>query len=292
MRLRAHAKLNLGLQILGRRPDGYHEIRTVLQSISLHDAVTLTPGGDGVTVQCDDPRVPEGEANICHRASRTFLERAGIDDAVTVRISKRIPAGAGLGGASADAAATLVGLSETYSDREAPEIVEQIAPQIGADVPFCLAGGTALATGIGEHTEPLERNCPLWFVIAKPPRDVGTAWAYGLADRAGAGEYSAEDDLRRGLARGDAALVAQSLGNAFWEPVATELPELRGIRERLMAIGALGTTLTGSGSAVYGLFPSANSAERAALELAAADAARIAFVTVARAVPRGVVREL
>jgi 16S rRNA (adenine1518-N6/adenine1519-N6)-dimethyltransferase len=288
-RFRAHAKLNLGLRILGRRPDGYHEIRTVLQSISLHDAIMLSVGGDAVRVLCDDPAVPQGEANTCYRAARAFLERAGIGEGVTVRIVKRIPAGAGLGGASADAAATLVGLSEAYSDRAGPDIVHELAPRIGADVPFCLAGGTALATGIGEHVASVERNCPLWFVIAKPPRDVSTAWAYALLDEAGTGEYEAEGDLLRGLARGDLELVARSLGNAFWEPVADELAELRPIRERLSAAGALGSMLTGSGSAVYGLFASAGAAERAALEVSSAD---VAFVAVAEAVERGVVREL
>jgi len=292
MRFRAHAKLNLGLQVLGRRPDGYHELRTVLQSISLHDAVSVTTGGDGVDVACDDAAVPDGEANICHRAASAFRERAGIADGVSVRIAKRIPAGSGLGGASADAAATLIALSAICGDSGAPEIPDELAPQIGADVPFCLAGGTALAMGIGERIQPLARNCALWFVVAKPPREVGTAWAYGLLDETGAGEYDAEQDLLSPLARGDVELVARSLGNAFWQPVATELPELRAIRERLLAAGALGSTLTGSGSAVYGLFASAADAERAALELTNADDAHIAFVAVARSVERGVVREL
>ncbi|MFQ5810176.1 MAG: 4-(cytidine 5'-diphospho)-2-C-methyl-D-erythritol kinase [Armatimonadota bacterium] len=292
MRFRAHAKLNLGLQVLDRRPDGYHEIRTVLQSVSLHDAVELTPGGDGVKVCCDDPAVPETEANTCHRAVIGFLERAGIDDGVTVRIVKRIPAGSGLGGASADAAATLVALSETYRDGIEPDIVDELAPQVGADVPFCLAGGTALATGIGERLEPLDRNCPLWFVIARPPREVGTAWAYALLDGVGAGQYNGEGDLVRALACGDVGLVARSLGNAFWRPVSAELPALRAIREALLAAGALGSMLTGSGSAVYGLFASANTAERAALDLSNAAGLDIAFVAVASAVERGVVREL
>ncbi|MGD8237523.1 MAG: 4-(cytidine 5'-diphospho)-2-C-methyl-D-erythritol kinase [Armatimonadota bacterium] len=292
MRFRAHAKLNLGLQVLGRRPDGYHEIRTVLQSVSLHDAIELTAGGDGVRVVCDEPAVPETEANTCHRAATAFLERAGIPDGATVRIVKRIPAGSGLGGASADAAATLIALSETYRDRVAPDIADQLAPQVGADVPFCLAGGTALATGIGEHLESLERNCPLWFVIAGPPRQVGTAWAYALLDDGGGGQYNAEGDLVRAMAGGDVELVAGSLGNAFWEPVSAQLPELRAIREGLLAAGALGSMLTGSGSAVYGLFASADAAERAALDLPDADGLDIAFVAVASAVERGVVREL
>ena len=292
MRFRAHAKLNLGLQVLGHRPDGYHEIRTVMQSISLHDAISLTAAGEGVRVECDDPAVPEGDENICHRAASAFLQRAGISDGVTVRITKRIPMAAGLGGASADAAATLVGLSETYGDCAGPDIIDELAPQIGADVPFCLAGGTALASGIGEQLEPLERNCPLWFVVAKPPREVGTAWAYALLDEVGATEYDAHADLIRGLARGDVELVARSIGNAFWKPVAGELPELRPIREGLLTAGARGSTLSGSGSAVYGLFGAAESAERAAHELSLAEDLDLAFVAVAEAVDRGVVREL
>ncbi len=292
MRLRAHAKLNLGLQVLGRRPDGYHEIRTVLQSISLHDAIVLTPGGDGVRVTCDDPTVPEGEENTCHRAATALLGRVEAEKGAAVHIVKRIPAGSGLGGASADAAGTLIGLAEMCGESAGPEVVDELAPEIGADVPFCLAGGTALATGIGEHVEPLERNCALWFVIAKPPRAVGTAWAYARLDEAGSGEYNAEDDLLRGLSRGDVELVARSLGNAFWEPIAGHLPELRDVRERLLGSGALGSMLTGSGSAVYGVFDSAGSAERAARRIADAYGTEIDFVAVASAVDRCIVREL
>ncbi|MFQ6097452.1 MAG: 4-(cytidine 5'-diphospho)-2-C-methyl-D-erythritol kinase [Armatimonadota bacterium] len=262
--LRCYAKVNLFLRVGPRRPDGYHEVRTVMQTISLHDRLTLRPRPDGAIILCDDPAVPTDERNLCARAIAAIGARIGKPVGVEVRLTKRVPMGAGLGGGSSDAAATLAGLNALLGSPLSRTALREAGAEIGADVPFFLAGGAALATGVGERLTQLPSRATLWLVLAKPQTSMDTAEAYRLVDRVGAGADGDEFAVAHGLETGDVGLIASGLGNGFWPAVSQTVPEVATLRTRLLEAGALGACLTGSGTCVFGLFESADAAERGA----------------------------
>lgn len=248
--VKAPAKVNLYLDITGRRSDGYHLLETVMQSVSLYDEVTVEYSDKGsgiITVECDHAEIPSDERNIAHKAARLFLERSGEKGAdIAIKIKKRIPHGAGMGGGSTDAAAVIAALANCI---KAPQReLYEIAEQVGADVPFCLFGGTAVCSGIGENltrTEAL-KNCA--FLVVKPDFSCPTGEAYAKYDRspiaARGGLSSFLEELRRGEFGG--------MYNVFRELYAD--PRIEHIIEELTKGGALGAALSGSGSAVFGVF--------------------------------------
>jgi 4-diphosphocytidyl-2-C-methyl-D-erythritol kinase len=218
-------------------------------------------------VRCDDPDVPSDATNLCARAAEALQKRGAPGFGVHIELSKRIPVGGGLGGGSSNAAATLRGLNLLLGSPVGEDELRAAAAEIGADVPFFLAGGAALATGIGERIERLPCAAPLWVVLTKPASSMGTAAAYRLLDEVGPGTDGDEGAVAHGLAAGDLEQVARGLGNAFWPAVSAALPELRGLRDRLLELNAVGACLTGSGSCVFGLFPDESEAIRAAAEM-------------------------
>jgi len=265
IRLRAFAKINLRLKILGKRPDGFHEIRTVYQTIALHDRleVALVRGKSGVGVECDDPAVPTGRRNLVHQACERWKRARNFRGGIRVRLGKRIPAGAGLGGASSDAAAALLGLERLTGDRlDAPRRFK-LAACLGSDVPFFLWGGRGLGVGRGEEVYPLRdlprRKCLVVF----PGFTVSTAEAYR------------EAGLRLTSARRDRSIECSGVWSLLplevWGPAENDFervvfarwPELARLKSQLIRAGAETASLTGSGSAVYALFDSARSLERA-----------------------------
>jgi 4-diphosphocytidyl-2-C-methyl-D-erythritol kinase len=179
MKLRAPAKVNLSLRILGKRPDGFHELETLMTPISLADEISIETGiGQGVRVHCDDASVPQDDSNLAAVAARQFHSHTGIRFTVTIGIRKQIPAGAGLGGGSSDAAAVLVALDSIFETHLGPAVLEQIASNIGSDVPFFIRRVPAWARGRGEHIEPTTLPGQLWLALLKPPFGVETPWAY------------------------------------------------------------------------------------------------------------------
>lgn len=255
----APAKLNISLEVFGRRPDGYHDIRSVMVPVSLYDEVTVEETPSGIVVECDDPSVPVDASNTCHRAASLFRERAGVPAGVRVRIRKGIPSQAGLGGGSSDAAATLKGLCALTGSRLPPEELLGVAARVGADVPFFTLGSAALVEGFGEALTPIPWKVPFHAVVVKP--------SFGMPTREG------YERLRRGPMeappRGrvpsfpDLAALAAAVRNDFEEAWAPARPEIARIKERLLAAGALAAGLSGSGSAVFGLFATADDAAEA-----------------------------
>jgi 4-diphosphocytidyl-2-C-methyl-D-erythritol kinase len=279
LRLLAYAKLNLTLDILCRRDDGYHDLRSIMQAIALHDVVDVVLGGDGVRVECDAPDVPSGPRNSAFRAAEAALDVAGVATGVHVRLEKRIPSGAGLAGGSSDAAAVILALRHLLPDRLTDRAALDIAARVGADVPFFLTGGTAVVSGIGEQVQPLPRRAPLHFALLKPDFGIDTRWAYDVYDRSGepqppqlVGAASAAtpppDRMVAALRDAGAAEVAAHLGNAFWPSISAARPELTALHDELLATGALGAAMTGSGSCLYGVFADGAQALRAAQALA------------------------
>jgi len=266
VRVSCPAKINLTLEIMDRRADGYHELRTIFQSVSLSDELVIERGTASrhPAVTMIGSPAPVG-MDLCDRAARAYFSATGWRHDVTIRLHKHIPVGAGLGGGSTDAAGTLLGLAALHGQPDLPAL-HDLAAAIGSDVPFFIKGGTALGTGRGECLEPLPPLTEGWLVIAKPALSVSTREAYGLL---GPEDYSdgshtarcAELLRRGGLHSGrDSHLgcalreLAPDLYNGFARAVEERWPDTRALRERLLLRGARTALLSGSGAAVFGVF--------------------------------------
>ena len=264
--LEAPAKINLTLDILGRRADGYHDLRMVMQSVSLGDTVTVTESGDGFALLAEGIALPAGKTTLEQRAAESFfryLDRPvpGLE----VRLAKRVPAYAGLGGGSADVAAVLRGLRALYAPELPRQALEEIGLSVGSDVPFCVHGGTCLAEGRGERLTDLPPLPDCAIVLCKPDFGLPTPELFARVDGAELGARPDTAAMEAALVRGDLPAVAGCLGNVF-ERVLTEEEgaEIRSIRAALARCGALGAAMSGSGPTVFGLFDDPARAHRAA----------------------------
>ncbi|WP_050698399.1 4-(cytidine 5'-diphospho)-2-C-methyl-D-erythritol kinase [Anaeromassilibacillus senegalensis] len=293
MIVKAFAKINLSLDILGKRADGYHLLDMVMHSVSLCDTLTLTEMKEGVTVSCDREGIPCGPENTVYRAAEAFYQYTERTPGIQISIDKQIPSQAGLAGGSADPAAVLralnlmhqtnlsmetlceIGLAGGSADAAAVlralnlmhqtnlsmETLCEIGLTVGADVPFCVVGGAARVQGIGEKWRPVIPLPDCRIVICKPPLGVNTAEAYAKADeQGGTGRALYTKQVLQGLEQGDLSEIGSALGNAFSDLL--PLPEVDIIRDHMLRDGAAGACMTGSGSAVYGLFASGDAAEQ------------------------------
>lgn len=266
IKIEAHAKLNLLLDVIAKRPDGYHELEGIMQEITLADEVFLTPAED-IEVICDEP-LPE--FNTCRMAAEGFLAESGLG--VRIEVRKRIPSEAGLGGASADAAAVLLGLNRMFHDTALERSLEDLLALglcIGADVPFCLTGGCAIARGVGEDLTPV-KGMSMPVLIVRGPRGVSTGKLFrslsmGPEMRSRLKENALENALEA-IANEDPEALGACLENALQGPAAQLAPEIDEYCRRMLDSGALGACMTGSGAAVFGIFRSRAEAN-AALEV-------------------------
>lgn len=260
----SHAKVNLRLDILGKRADGYHDIRTLFQKISLADDLTIALTKSGIEVACDNSQVPLDETNLAHKAAHLLFKSNKIRSGVRISIKKRIPIAAGLGGGSSNAAATLLGINQLFQlGTDIPKLM-QIGRELGADVPFFLFGNSALATGIGDRLQPIAITPPLWFLLITPDFPISTAWAYG--------------NVRTGLTNRDINIsiphcithlhdVISLLSNDLEQVVIPRHPQIQEIKDALLAEGAKGSLMSGSGSTVFGMFESEAGAQAAYSQL-------------------------
>jgi len=269
---RAPAKINLFLDIVGGRPGGYHEIRTVLRPIELADEVQLRLRGDGhITFSCDDPSLPSGAENLAVKAALALQEAfPGRIPGCDISLGKRIPSGAGLGGGSADAAAILRLLREAANLDATDEALAHVAANVGSDAPAMAAGGTVEASGRGEILKPLANRCEEGgVVLVCPAASVSTRDAYRWWDEDGAPRTRATaGQMAEALARGDWGGVVEACENAFQEIIERRVPEVASARRALIEAGCAKAVMTGSGAAVFGLTPSLDEAWRAADRLA------------------------
>ena len=263
--LPAFAKINLRLRVLGKRPDGYHELDTVLQTISLHDTITLTAtNGSEIVFSCDDRSLPTDADNLAYRAAKAFQARLAPDKGVRIRLEKRIPARAGLGGGSSDAAVTLMGLAYLWrADAQGDELLE-IARGLGADVPFFFFGGAARGTGIGNVIAVLDNVSDKFLLVVKPNASISTDEAYRSLKARSLTTVDAKTILSSSeWSEISDSFDSEALGNDF-EPVAVELePEISRAKVAVRKVGAAAALLAGSGSAVFGIFDSEDAQKRA-----------------------------
>lgn len=266
----APAKLNLGLKVLRRRQDGYHDIVSVLQTVDLCDRLAFTAAATGETlVRCDHPDVPAGPENLVFRAVEVLRRETGVDQGVRVDLEKRIPAGAGLGGGSSNAAATLRALDRLWGLRLGPERLSGLAAELGSDVPFFLTGGTAVATGRGERIRPVDWDDEFWYVLVYPGFPVSTAWAYqnvriGLTETEAYGTFL---DFAEKSGRICADRLFACLENDFLPVVEAAGGGVTRILAALAAGGAVACSVSGSGSTLFGVFREARQASAAVVRV-------------------------
>lgn len=275
--LPSFAKINLTLRVLGRRPDGYHEIATVLQTVTLHDRLTFRAlESDGISLACDAPDIPADETNLVHRAAAALRERFQVRRGARIEIEKRIPAGGGLGGGSSNAAVALVALSRLWGiETDASELGE-IGAALGSDVPFFLTGGTAFGTGRGERIESLRDAPRAHLVVVSPHVKVATAEAYKLLNAPALTKNGAAVNFYVSREGADFTRpLREALTNDFEPPVLRRHPEIGRARDALTGAGAQAAMLSGSGSSVFGVFDSRERAERAREVLSGGEVGRV-----------------
>ncbi len=251
----AYAKINLTLDILGRREDGYHDLRMVMQSVSLHDTITVEEGGSGFTLLADGFEIPAGKKPMEQQAAEAFFTAIGQPmPPLTVCLAKVTPAYAGLGGGSADVAALLRCLRRMYAPELTAEALRAIGLTVGSDVPFCVSGGTALAEGRGERLTALADLPPCWLVLCKPAFGIPTPELFAKADAAPPKGRPDTEGMLRALRDGDLRGVAARLGNVFEEYLPAEYGQVFAIKRQLLELGAMNAAMSGSGPTVFGLF--------------------------------------
>jgi len=267
MTLRAYAKINLGLQIIGKRPDGYHDIETVFHQINLSDEIELSPGGNGIRLHSDDREVPTDEHNLCIKAAQLLQQITGAQHGIDIVLRKRIPIGAGLGGGSTDAAATLLGLTKLWKLDISHDELRTLSLTLGADVPFFIEGGTAYATGKGERLEQMELEVPYWILTATPSVHISTTWAYGKID---SNSHVRQENLLSlvGQYLQEPRVLVNKLRNDFEPAVFRHYPEVMRAKEQLVRGGADFALMSGSGSSVFGFFSNGVYAKELAVTLA------------------------
>lgn len=253
----APAKVNLTLDILGKRPDGYHDLRMVMQTISLYDTVTVTEtAGEEIAVTTDRGDLPTGPDNIAWKAADVFFRRTGTPRrGLAIRLEKRIPAQAGMAGGSADGAAVLRILRQLYAPELPVAELEDMAARVGSDVPFCVRGGTVLAEGRGEVMRDLPAMPRCHMAVCKPPFGLSTPALFGRVRTAELADRPDHPAMEAALERGDLVSVAREMGNVFEQVLtAEEAREIGEIRETMLSCGALNAVMTGSGPTVFGIF--------------------------------------
>ena len=279
---RAHAKVNLDLRVLGTRPDGYHELRTVFQTIELHDTLVGSPKRGPFSLKCKSPGVPLDDSNLVWRAAAALWKALGRPDEprdAMVTITKAIPIEAGLGGGSADAAAALQLFARMWGGASI-SLLRDVAATMGADVPFFLSGGTALGLGRGEEIYPLVDLPVHWVVIVRPPYGVSTAEAYSWYDEDRAAGMRETRELQ--ILPVPWPTRAAQMINDLEPPVIRRHQEIAGLRTTLREAGAVAAAMSGSGSAVFGLFRGRPAAARIVARLASSGAQAILTKTITR----------
>jgi 4-diphosphocytidyl-2-C-methyl-D-erythritol kinase len=252
MKVRAYAKINIGLNVLGKRSDGYHDLETVFHEIDCFDEIELERN-EKVAMTADSILVPIDGTNLCLKAAILLQQEKHVHQGVMIHLKKNIPIGAGLGGGSSDAAAVLRGLNQFWELRLSNSQLRSLAVQIGADVPFFIDGGTAYATGRGEIIEPFSLPMPFWIAVVTPPLHISTAWAYNHLVPKRNGKVS---ELHTKLVKqlSNPKKLASAIQNDFEPLVFQTYPELNRVKEKLNESGAVFSLMSGSGSSIYGFF--------------------------------------
>ncbi len=253
--LKALAKINLGLDVLGQRENGYHDVRMVMQTIYLYDNVTLTKTKEpGIRLETNLAYLPVDENNIAYKAAKILIDEFDIQEGVQIHLDKHIPVAAGMAGGSSNAAAVLVGMNRLFGLGLSQKELMKRGVSLGADVPYCVMRGTVLAEGIGELLSPLPPLPKCYVLIAKPAISVSTKWVYETLDSKEIVEHPDIDGVLEGLKNQDIKKVAASMGNVLESVTIAKYPIIEKIKDAMKEVGALNAMMSGSGPTVFGIF--------------------------------------
>ena len=261
MKIKAHSKINLMLNIEGKRPDGYHNVDMIMQTLEFGDVVHAEKILSGIELS-GTGNIPYDSTNLAYKAAQLFFDVSGIRGGVRLYIEKNIPVCAGMAGGSADGAAVLKCLNRLYGNPLSAKVLTKISAKLGADVPFCVKGGTVRAQGIGDVLTPLRNFERVSVVVVKPCISISTPWAYSSLDYQTM-EHPSTEDAVNAINQGDYNKLCKLMGNSFEQSVFRKYPEIGEIKDKLLSFGADGALMSGSGSTVFGLFKENSMAEKA-----------------------------
>ncbi len=265
LNLQAPAKINLGLDVTGKRPNGYHDLRMIMQTLKLHDEIFLKrTKAAGIRLETNLRYIPSDKSNLVWKAAQLLLDEFPQEDGVFIQLTKRIPVAAGLAGGSSDAAAVMLGINRLFQLGLSKEELMERGVQIGADVPYCILRGTALAEGIGEELTPLPAPPVCKVVLAKPPIHVSTKEVYGSLHLSEETIHPPIDAQIEALRAGDLKGLCRNMGNVLEDVTIPNHPEVAALKEVMLAGGADGAMMSGSGPTVFGLFADEKLAYRTA----------------------------
>ena len=280
MKLRAMAKINLGLDVVRRREDGYHEVRMIMQTIRMYDSIELTrTDTPGIQVQTNLRYLPVNEDNLVYRAAKLLMDEFHIQQGVEIRLEKFIPVAAGMAGGSSDAAAVMVGVNRMFGLGLSRRALMERGVKIGADVPYCILRGTALAEGIGEKLTVLPKAPRGYVLIAKPPISVSTKFVYENLHLEQLKEHPDIDGVRAAIEAGDLKTMAERMGNVLETVTIPAYPQIGKIRDAMLENGALGAMMSGSGPTVFGIFEDATQGKKAKQAIKASGLAQVVYLT-------------
>ena len=279
MRLQAFAKINLGLDVLGKREDGYHEVRMIMQTIRMYDQLDMRKSVEpGIHLTTNKKYIPVDENNLVWRAAKLMMDTCGIMEGVSIHLHKVIPVAAGMAGGSSDAAATLVGMNRLFHCGLSKEKLMELGVQIGADVPYCVLRGTALAEGIGEKLTVLPPMPDCWILIGKPGISVSTKYVYTTLDLNTDTVHPDIDGMKKALEDGNLYGITERMGNVLQDVTIPAYPEVERIKEQMKTLGAVNAMM--SGPTVFGIFDNEEKAQEACQKLRESGSCQQVFLTV------------
>ncbi len=277
---KAYAKVNIGLDVLRRRPDGYHELKMIMQTVNICDELTFEKKREpGILLRIEGAALPTDKNNLVCRAAALLLEEKQIGEGVSITLKKRIPIAAGMAGGSADAAATMRGLNILFEMGCSAEELRRLGVKLGADIPYCILGGTMLSEGIGEVLTPLPPPPACHLVVAKPDIDVSTAFVYQHLRADSLPFHPDIDGMAEALAAGDLKGITDRMGNVLETVTVREYPVIDKIKKRMCELGAENALMSGSGPTVFGIYKEKETAEKAAGIIREEKLAGAVFVT-------------
>ena len=280
MRLHALAKINLGLDILRKREDGYHEVRMIMQTIQMYDVLEMKKKKEsGISLSVNYPFIPNDERNLVYKAAKLLMDEFQVEQGVSIRLDKFIPVAAGMAGGSSDAAAALVGINRLFKLGLSEQELMERAVNIGADVPYCVMRGTALAEGIGEKLTRIRQVPECYVLVGKPAINVSTKVAYESLKLNEIQEHPDIDGMIRDIENGDLYSMISQMGNVFEPGIIGRYPVIQEIKDLMESNGALKAMMSGSGPTVFGIFDSKEKMEKAAEVLRESRLAKTVFAT-------------
>lgn len=279
LEIKAYAKINLGLDVVRRLENGYHEVKMVMQTVGIYDVLTFEKAAEGIVITTDSGELPTDENNLIYKAARLMKERYGVTEGVRIHLQKNIPIAAGMAGGSTDAAATLKGMNELFGLGVSQQELMEIGVKIGADVPYCVMGGTALAEGIGEKLTALKAAPDCFVLVAKPDINVSTKFVYEHLDAAGVAKHPDIDGMVEAIAQGSLQGILDRMENVLESVTILAHPIIDTIKSRMKELGAANSLMSGSGPTVFGIFADKEQAQAAYEQIKEEQLAKQIFVT-------------